>query len=125
MSDSPPPEVRRLREKRGRLQGEIRAATEEIRALERTLGNGSRSARAARGRRPNARRLNGVTVQDAIVHLLRERKEAMHYREIKRILVEEGRYRTKSKNFLSTVAISIMRDERVKRVGPGVYRLKR
>lgn len=116
--------VRRLREKRDRLRQEIKETGREIGRLERHLATGGKRA-GARARRPNARRLNDVTVSDAIVQLLRERRKAMHYKDITRILLEEGRYRTKSRSFLSTVAISIKRDPRVKRVEPGIYKLKR
>ena len=69
--------------------------------------------------------VNEVTVKDAIVKLLRERRRAMHYKDIAATLVKEGRYKTKSRNFLSTVAITIMRDKRLEKVKPGVYRLKK
>jgi hypothetical protein len=49
----------------------------------------------------------------------------MHYKDITEALLEQGIYRTRSKNFLSTVAISIMRDKRLKRVEPGVYTLRK
>jgi hypothetical protein len=76
-------------------------------------------------RRPNARRMNDVTVRDAIVNLLQAKKKPMHYRDIADTLLKEGRYRSKSKNFLTTVAITILKDSRVKRVEPGVYALRR
>jgi hypothetical protein len=116
--------IRRLRDKRDRLREEIKETGREIGRLERHLTAGGKASGVVK-RRPNARRLNDVTVSDAIVQLLRERRKAMHYKDITRILVEEGRYRTKSKSFLSTVAISIQRDPRVKRVEPGIYKLKR
>lgn len=116
--------IRNLRQKRDRLRAEIKDTEREIGRLEKHLGPGRRHA-AGVIRRPNARRMNDVTVSDAIVQLLRERKKAMHYKDITRILLKEGRYRTKSKSFLSTVAISIARDTRVKRVEPGIYKLKR
>jgi hypothetical protein len=113
----------RLERRREALRREIAGVSEEIARLEKDLGRRSRSSGAGR-RRPNARRLNDVTVQDAVVALLREKKRPMHYKDITRLLQEENRYRTRSKNFLSTVAISIMRDERVRRVEPGVYALR-
>jgi hypothetical protein len=116
--------MRRLREKRDRLRREIKETGREIGRLERYLA-ARRKGAGARVRRPNARRLNDVTVSDAIVQLLRERGKAMHYKDIARILLDEGRYRTKSGSFLSTVAISIKRDPRVKRVEPGIYKLRR
>jgi hypothetical protein len=48
----------------------------------------------------------------------------MHYREIAETLQREERYVTRSRNFLSTVAITILRDKRFKRVEPGIYGLK-
>jgi hypothetical protein len=116
--------IRRLRDKRDRLREEIKKTGREIGRLRRHLAASGKIAGAVK-RRPNARRLNDVTVSDAIVQLLRERRKAMHYRDITRILLDEGRYRTKSRSFLSTVAISIQRDPRVKRVEPGIYKLKR
>lgn len=118
-----PARMRSLRHKRDRLQRDIRALEEEISKTEKQLGG--RSRRRGVQRRPNARRLNDVTVADAVVQLLRERKKSMHYRDIARILLEEGRYRTRSRSFLSTVAISIQRDRRVRRVEPGIYTLRR
>ncbi|NNE43016.1 MAG: hypothetical protein HKN12_02310 [Gemmatimonadetes bacterium] len=122
MSERPTGRVARLETKRDGIRKELESVNAEIEELGKQLG---RRGRARGGRRPNARRLNGVTVQDAIVELLRETGEPLHYRDIARILVEEERYRTRSKNFLSTVAISIMRDERIERVESGVYRLRR
>jgi hypothetical protein len=116
--------IRRLRARRDALREEIKENGREIGRLERHLAAARKGAGAV-ARRPNARRLNDVTVGDAIVQLLRERRKAMHYKDITRILLDEGRYRTKSPSFLSTVAISIKRDPRVKRVQPGIYRLKR
>jgi hypothetical protein len=98
----------------------------EIASVEKELGIGRRTRRttAKPKRRPNARRLNDVTVKDAIATLLREKKRPMHYRDIAKLLVKEKRYRTRSRNFLSTVAITILRDKRLKRVEPGVYALR-
>jgi hypothetical protein len=124
MSGTAKRRVERLRAKRDQLREQIKETSREIGRLERQLAAARRSAGATK-RRPNARRLNDVTVSDAIVQLLREKRKAMHYKDITRILLEEGRYRTKSRSFLSTVAISIQRDPRVKRVEPGVYKLKK
>jgi hypothetical protein len=121
--------TKRLRAKRLKVLKGLDTLDREIGELERDLGIRRRPARrAASGtprRRPNARRLNEVTVADAIVKLLSQRKRPLHYRKIAETLVREKRYRTKSRNFLSTVAITIMRDKRIKRVEPGVYTLRR
>lgn len=104
---------------------ELRSLDREISRVERALGVTSRRRAPTTYRRPNARRLNDVTVKEAVVELLRQKRKPMHYQDITNALLKEGRYRTKSKNFLSTVAITIMRDKRLKRVEPGVYALKR
>jgi len=119
-----PARIRSLRRRRDRLQRDVRALEQEIEKAEKQLGDGARRRHAVK-RRPNARRLNEVTVADAVVQLLRERKKPMHYKDITRTLLEEGRYRTRSRSFLSTVAISIQRDRRVRRVEPGIYTLRR
>jgi len=116
--------IDKLRERRERILGELRSLNREIGRMERMLGL-SRSRSTLPARKPNARRLNELTVKDAIVKVLRKRKRPMHYKDITETLLEQGIYRTKSKNFLSTVAISIMRDKRLERVEPGVYRLRR
>jgi hypothetical protein len=122
------PRVRRLRVRREKLATEIRRLDQEIGKVEKELGLG-RGGRQRLSipplRRPNARRLNDLTVKDAIVKLLREKRRPMHYKEITETLLKEGRYKTKSKNFLSTVAITIMRDDRLEKVKPGVYGLKK
>ena len=122
------PKLERLRSRKESLALEIRELDSEIKEAERTTGLKAGKTAGAAGvvlRRPNARRLNETTVKDAIVELLREKKKPMHYKEITKALLSEGRYKTKSKNFLSTVAITIMRDKRLKRVEPGVYALRR
>lgn len=124
MSRVTPARVRRLRTKEKSLIRQIQSLDKEIRELERSTGR-----KVARGRvvvrKPNARRLNDVTVSEAIHDLLKTRKKPMHYKEIAERLVKEGRYRTRSRNFLSTVAITILRDKRIRRVEPGVYTLRR
>lgn len=115
--------VKRLRARRDEIVRSIRVLEREIARAERALGVRRRRARAAR--RPNARRMNELTVKDAVVKVLRSKKRPMHYKDITETLLREGIYRTRSKNFLSTVAISIMRDKRLKRVEPGVYALRK
>jgi hypothetical protein len=114
--------------RRQALRTQIRALDAEIRELERSTGKKVGRGRTASGdavvRRPNARRLNDVTVSEAIHRLLAEKGKPMHYKEIAARLVEEGRYRTRSRNFLSTVAITILRDKRIRRVEPGVYAVR-
>ena len=121
-------QLKRLREQRDRLRRRLVEVDREIRRRERAIGKkaGRRGTRAGSGtlRCPNARRLNEVTVSEAIVRLLREKRKPLHYRDIAERLIQEGRYRTRSRNFLSTVAITIQRDRRIRRVAPGVYGLR-
>jgi hypothetical protein len=124
------PRVKKLRVKREKVVREIKGLDRDIDFLERELGLGSSRRRRAASvatttRRPNARRVNDVTVKDAIVKLLRQKKRPLHYRDIANTLLREGRYKTKSKNFVSTVAITIIRDKRLKRVGSGIYALRK
>jgi hypothetical protein len=115
--------VKKLRARREGIVREIRALDREIARTERALG--IRRRRTAPARKPNARRMNELTVKDAVVKVLRSRKRPMHYKDITETLIKSGIYRTRSKNFLSTVAISIMRDKRLRRVKPGVYTLRK
>jgi hypothetical protein len=122
------PKLERLRSQREELTEQLKELDVQIRESERITGLKAGKARGNAGvilRRPNARRMNETTVKDAIVQLLREKRKPMHYKAITDALLKEGRYRTKSKNFLSTVAITIMRDKRLKRVEPGVYALRK
>ncbi|MEZ5064375.1 MAG: winged helix-turn-helix domain-containing protein [bacterium] len=122
------PKLERLKAKREELTAAIQDLDTEIKEAERSTGMRASKGQGGGGvilRRPNARRMNEVTVKDAIVDLLREKKKPMHYKEITETLLKEGRYKTKSDNFLSTVAITIMRDRRLKRVEPGVYTLRK
>ncbi len=78
----------------------------------------------ARRRRSNARRLNTMTVAEACERVLARRTNPMHYKDITEAIRKRGLYRTRSKNLLSTVAITLRRDRRFKRVEPGMYTLR-
>jgi hypothetical protein len=122
--------VKRLRIKRDKVVREIRSLDRAIDSVESQLGVGSSRRRraasvAASRRRPNARRLNERTVKDAIFGLLARRKRPMHYKDIAETLLRERLYKTRSKNFPSTVAITMIRDKRLKRVGEGMYTLRK
>jgi hypothetical protein len=121
-----PARVKVLRARRIRVAKQLESLDREIGNVETGLGIRRKARRKvrARKRRPNARRLNDITVKDAIVTLLRQRRRPMHYRDIAEVLLKEKRYRTRSRNFLSTVAITILRDRRLKRMEPGVYALR-
>jgi hypothetical protein len=120
--------TKRLTSRRVAVLQELAFVDRQIGEVRQNLGSapGGAGRRATTVvRRPNARRMNDVTVRDAIVGLLQAKKKPMHYRDIANTLLKEGRYRTKSRNFLTTVAITILKDSRVKRVEPGIYALRR
>jgi len=105
-------------------QKRLRAALEKV---ERELQRATERARkkgAAPARRPNARRLNDISLGDAMEKVLAGRKNPMHYKDLTASVVERGLYRTRSKNLLSTVAVTLKRDRRFKKVEPGYYSLR-
>ncbi len=75
-------------------------------------------------RRPNARRMNDISLADAIVKVMNTRKKAVHYKDLTDTIVRKKLYRTKSRNLLSTVAVTLKRDRRFKKVEPGYYALR-
>jgi hypothetical protein len=112
----------RLAAKQARLQKEL---SQVERDLERTTA-GERRARkkGAPTRKPNARRLNDISLADALEKVLASRKGPVHYKEMTDAVVRRKLYRTKSKNLLSTVAVTLKRDKRFKKVEPGFYALR-
>jgi alanyl-tRNA synthetase len=108
-------EVERLAETRRKLE-------KEIRELQRRHG------RAASGspikRKPNARRLNDISLADAIEKVMRRRRGPIHYKELTDTIQSRGLYLTKSNNLLSTVAVTLKRDDRFKKVASGMYALR-
>lgn len=75
------------------------------------------------GRRPNARRLNKITLGEALVKVMASRSKPVHYKELTELVGKRGFYKSESKNLLSTVAVTLKRDKRFKKVKPGVYEL--
>jgi hypothetical protein len=137
---------RRAREKRrlATLSAQRRKLEAQLRKLAQMTGDGT--ARAARGgrrgkrrkgakaprrtkagkivRRPNARRLNEISLAQALEQVMSARKKPIHYKELMDTVVKKKLYRTKSKNLLSTVAVTLKRDGRFKKVEPGMYALR-
>ena len=74
-------------------------------------------------RRPNARRLNKISLADAIEKVMKTRKK-VHYKDLTDTIVKKKLYITKSKNLLSTVAVTLKRDRRFRKVEPGYYSLR-
>jgi hypothetical protein len=124
-------EERRLRE----LISRKRELESELAELDRTLGQSSggprgrggmgRPAGRANGRRPNARRLNKISLGDAIVQVMNARNKPVHYKDLTVAIEKRGLYKTRSKNLLSTVAVTLKRDRRFRKVEPGIYALRK
>lgn len=118
---------RRAREKRqqAQLMKRRRKIEAELRRLESAAaGNAPRRPAKPLKRKPNARRLNDITLAEALAKVMVQRKGPVHYKDLTDTVAKRGYYRTKSKNLLSTVAVTLKRDARFKKVEPGVYTLK-
>lgn len=124
--------ARRRREeerKLARLATKQKRLEKELKQVERDLERAATGARNARKkgtvkRKPNARRLNDISLADAVEKVLRGRKGPVHYKELTDAVVRRKLYRTRSKNLLSTVAVTLKRDRRFKKVEPGFYALR-
>ncbi|NNE42607.1 MAG: hypothetical protein HKN12_00225 [Gemmatimonadetes bacterium] len=116
---------RRTEETRlNRLLARRRTLEKQLRKVERELDRARAQAAGAPVRgRTNARRLNDISLADALEKVLRTRKKPVHYRELTDTVLERGLYRTRSKNLLSTVAVTLKRDDRFRKVEPGFYTL--
>lgn len=115
--------LKQLQNKRKRLEGELKQLDREVQgAMVRASTNGKH--RTAPKRRPNARRLNDISLADALEKVMRSRKSPIHYKELTDQVTKRGLYRTRSKNLLSTVAVTLKRDKRFKKVEPGLYVLR-
>jgi DNA-directed RNA polymerase delta subunit len=76
-------------------------------------------------RRPNARRLNEISLADALEKVLRATKKPVHYKDLMATVVKRGIYKTRSKSLLSTVAVTLKRDGRFKKMEAGIWALKK
>ncbi len=115
-------EGRRLKEldkKRRKLEAEL----QRLDSMAGTKGKG-RVAAGKIKRKPNARRLNDISLAEALTQVMQARKKPIHYKELTDTVQKRNLYRTKSKNLLSTVAVTLKRDGRFKKVEPGMYALK-
>ena len=112
----------RLRKKRRKLEAELKKVNHQVQMA------AAQATRTARGgsvrRRPNARRLNEISLADALAKVFRSRKNPIHYKDLTDAVIKRGLYRTRSKNLLSTVAVTLKRDKRFKKVEPGMYVMK-
>ena len=82
------------------------------------------SSKGAKVRRPNARRLNKITLAEALHRVMTSRGKPTHYKDLADTVLKRGLYRTKSKNLLPTVMVTLTRDGRFKRTEPGMFALK-
>jgi septal ring factor EnvC (AmiA/AmiB activator) len=64
----------------------------------------------------------GMSVPEAAYHILREAQRSMHAKELLQRLVEGG-MQIKGKTPLTSVATSLKRDRRFKKVGPNTFEL--
>jgi hypothetical protein len=123
---------RRRRQEQRRLNGLLSKRKKlelDLKNIDRELRVAMEEARRSRAsgqikRKPNARRLNDITLAEALEKVMKGRKTPIHYKELTEAVVKRGLYRTKSKNLLSTVAVTLKRDKRFKKVEPGLYVLR-
>jgi hypothetical protein len=116
-----------LKAKKKKLESALQRIERELaQASQPAAGKPSRArAQAKPKRRPNARRLNEITLADALETVFRRRKNPIHYKELTQLVRKRGLYKTRSKNLLSTVAVTLKRDRRFKKVEPGVFALRK
>lgn len=116
-------EGRRLKE----LDKKRRKLEAELQRLDSMAGAKAKGRAQSAGkikRKPNARRLNDISLAEALTQVMQARKKPIHYKELTDTVQKRNLYRTKSKNLLSTVAVTLKRDGRFKKVEPGMYALK-
>jgi hypothetical protein len=119
---------RRLREEKrlASLVQRKREVESELRKVERDYRATLAAARARDGkvrRKPNARRLNDVSLAEAIEMVMKGRRKPIHYRDLMEAIDKRELYKTNSPNLLSTIAVTLKRDGRFKKVTPGYYDL--
>ena len=119
---------RRLREEKrlANLVQRKREVESELRKVERDYRATLSAAKARDGkarRKPNARRLNDVSLAEAIEIVMKGRRKPVHYRDLMDAINKRELYKTNSQNLLSTIAVTLKRDTRFKKVTPGYYDL--
>lgn len=110
----------RLMARRRQLETDLKKVGQQIQAA--TV---SAKAEGKIQRRPNARRLNEISLADALEKVMRGRKTPIHYKDLTDAVVDRKLYRTRSRNLLSTVAVTLKRDRRFRKVEPGFYALRK
>ena len=75
---------------------------------------------------PNATSANGMADRKTeCSDSLNARSKPVHYKELTTAIEKRGLYKTRSKNLLSTVAVTLKRDRRFRKVEPGIYALRK
>jgi septal ring factor EnvC (AmiA/AmiB activator) len=113
----------RLRAKRKKLEAELKQIDKQVGKAATHASKANRNGSGLR-RRPNARRLNDTSLADALAKVFKTRKKPIHYKDLTNTVIRRGLYKTRSKNLLSTVAVTLKRDKRFKKVEPGMYVMK-
>jgi HB1, ASXL, restriction endonuclease HTH domain len=117
-------QVRALAERRRKLEAELAKLTTRMSGRSNGHSKSARGSAATKERKPNARRMNDITLAEALEKVMKAKRSPMHYKDLTTAVVSRHLYRTKSKNLLSTVAVTLMRDRRFRKVKPGVYSLR-
>ena len=114
-----------VQKKRRKLEAELEKLASMGGSGRRTKGGPAKATKAGKiKRKPNARRLNDISLAEALTQVMQARKKPIHYKELTDTVQKRDLYRTKSKNLLSTVAVTLKRDGRFKKVEPGMYTLR-
>jgi hypothetical protein len=116
--------LKQLEAKRKKLESELERVDREMSLASAAPVRRSGGRTLVRKRRPNARRLNEISLADALEKICRGRKRPVHYKDLTDQVTKRGLYKTRSKNLLSTVAVTLKRDKRFKKVEPGLYTLR-
>jgi HB1, ASXL, restriction endonuclease HTH domain len=108
--------------KRKELEAQLKKLDHAARGHASGMPRGSGAGKIIR--KPNARRLNDISLAEALEQVMSARRKPIHYKDLTDTILKKKLYRTKSKNLLSTVAVTLKRDGRFKNVEPGIYALK-
>jgi hypothetical protein len=111
-----------LKTRRQELEAELGKLNAQIDGRAGTSAGRKRGG-ASRGSRPEAEG-SKLTLSEALTQVLKKRKKPMHYKDLTDTVLKTGLYRSRSKNPLAVVAVTLVTDRRFKRVGSGMYALR-
>ena len=129
------PSLKVAARKAGKIQKDLRVLLDDLQDLEErllrleTLIEASRKAEAEKNkvrRRTSARgiRGKGPNVRDVAYNILARRRKPLEIQELSR-LVFKSKKGSAGENFTQNLGAALARDRRFKRVGRGVYSVKR